>query len=79
MGGWPPKQWPAVGPPRMMTCDLSRVLCCLRRRQHNMQHMQWTRMREKLVKSLKMALGAFRRRSKEIRHSEGPPVCDMHR
>ena len=35
----------------MVTCELSRVVCCLRRRQHDMQHMQFTRMSEKLVKS----------------------------
>ena len=38
-------------PPRMVTCELSRVWCCLRRCQHNMQHMQITGMKEKLVKS----------------------------
>ena len=51
-------------PPRMVTCELSHVVCCLRQRQHNMQHMQFTRMREKLVKSLKTALDAFRKRSR---------------
>ena len=37
--------------PRMVTCELSRVCCWLRRSQHNTQHMQITRKREKLVKS----------------------------
>ena len=32
--------------PRMVTCELSRV-CWLKRSQHNMQHMQITRRREK--------------------------------
>ena len=36
----------------MVTCELSRV-CWLKRRQHNMQHMQVTRRGEKLVKSRK--------------------------
>ena len=35
-----------VTPPRMVTCELSRV-CWLRRNQHNRQHMQITRRREK--------------------------------
>ena len=52
-----------LSPPRMVMCELLRVLCCLGRRQHNRQHMQSTRMREKLVKSLKTARGAFRKRS----------------
>ena len=56
---------PHSSPPRMVTCGLPRVVCCWGRRQHNMQHMQFTRMREKLVKSLKTALGAFRRRSEK--------------
>ena len=47
----------------MVTCELSHVLCCLRGRQHNMRDMQFTRIREKLVKSLKTALGGFRKRS----------------
>ena len=38
-------------PPRMVMCELSRVVCCLSGRQHNMQHMQFARMNEKLVKS----------------------------
>ena len=50
---------------RMVMCELSRVVCSLRRRKHNMQHMQFTRMCEKLAKSLKMALGAF--------HTPPPP------
>ena len=36
--------------PGMVTCELSHV-CWLRRNQHNTQHMQITRKREKLVKS----------------------------
>ena len=40
-------------PPRMVTCKLSRVWCRLSRRQHNMQHLQFTRVEEKLVKSRK--------------------------
>ena len=36
--------------PRMVTCELSRV-CWLRPDQHNRQRMQFTRRREKLVKS----------------------------
>ena len=52
-----------VIPPRMVTCELSRVCCWLARRQHNRQHMQFTRGKEKLVKSRKAAPGAFRKRS----------------
>ena len=44
---------PTHATPRMVTCGLSRVGCWLRRRQHNMQHMQITRVKEKLVKSRK--------------------------
>ena len=51
-----------VGPPRTVTCDLSRVVCWLARRQHN-RHMQFTRRKEKVVKSRSTALGAFRKRS----------------
>jgi len=37
-------------PPRMVTCELSRV-CWLKRCQHNMQHMQITRGGKRLVKT----------------------------
>ena len=37
-------------PPRIVTCELSRVCCRLGRSQHNTQHMQNTRERERLVK-----------------------------
>ena len=50
-------------PPRMVTCELSRVWCCLRRRQHNMRHMQITRVKEKLVKSRKRPSAPFAKRS----------------
>ena len=50
-------------PPRMVTCELSRVVCCLSQRQHNPPNMQFTRKREKLVKGRKTALGAFRKKS----------------
>ena len=50
--------------PRMVTCELSRV-CWLRRRQYNTQHMQFTRRKEKLVKSREPAPGAFRKKSVE--------------
>ena len=60
---------PAAGPrwrsrqsPRMVTCELSRV-CWLKRSQHNMQHMQITRRREKSLSRAETALGAFRKRS----------------
>ena len=53
-------------PPCMVTCELSRVWCWLVRRQHNGQHMQFTRGKEKLVKSRKAALGTFRKK-----------VCEM--
>ena len=49
-------------PPRMATCERSRVVCCLRQRQHNPQHMQFTRKREDVVKSRKTALGTFRKK-----------------
>ena len=49
--------------PPGMTCQLPRVVCCWNGRQHNRQHMQFTRMSEKLVKSLKSAAGALRKRS----------------
>ena len=44
--------------PRLATCE-----CWLRRRQHNRQHMQFTRKEEKPVKSRKPALGTFRKKS----------------
>ena len=47
-------------PPHMVTCGLSHVWCWLAGRHHNRQHMQATRGEEKLVKSRKTALGAFR-------------------
>ena len=53
-------------PPRMVTCELSRVCCWLARCQHNRQHMQFTRVKGKLVKSQKAAPGAFRKK-----------VCEM--
>ena len=56
---------PAPPPPHgsHVTCDPSRVWCWLSRRQHNMQHVQITRGKGKLVKSRKTALGAFRKQS----------------
>ena len=48
--------------PRMVTFELSRVLL-VEKNQRNEQDMQFTRRREKLVKSRKTALGAFRKRS----------------
>jgi len=45
----------------MVTCELSRVWCWLARRQHNRQRMQFTRGKEKSVKSRKTALGPFRK------------------
>ena len=39
--------------------------------------MQFTRERENLVKSLKTAPGAFRKKSKKNRHSTPPPPCDI--
>ena len=62
--------------PRMVTCELSRVVCCLSQRQHNLQNMQFTRKREKLVKSRKTALGTFRKKSekkKTLRNDPPPP------
>ena len=49
--------------PEMVTCERSRVLCCLRRCQHNMQHMQFTRMREKLAPPPPLPHPAKRQRS----------------
>ena len=46
----------------MVTHELSRVWCWLAGRQHNRQHMLATRGEEKLVKSPKTALGAFRKK-----------------
>ena len=63
-----PKEWLSVlmatpvPAPHMVTCELSRVVCWLAGRQHN-RHMQFTRRKEKLVKSRTTALGAFRKRS----------------
>ena len=37
----------------MVTCELSRAVCCLRRREHNPKHMQFTREREKLFQEPK--------------------------
>ena len=45
--------------PRMVTCELSRVWCWLSRRQHNMQHVQITRVEEKLVKTRKRRWAPF--------------------
>ena len=53
-------------PPCTVTCELPRVVCWWARRQHNRQHMQFTRRKEKLVKSRKAAPGAFRKK-----------VCEM--
>ena len=47
----------------MVTCELSRVWCCLRRYQHNMQHMQIKREKGKLVKSRKRPSAPFASRS----------------
>ena len=47
----------------MVTCELSRVQCCLRRCQHSMQHMQITREKGKLVKSRKWPEAPFAKRS----------------
>jgi hypothetical protein len=67
-----------------VTCELSRVLL-VETIQHNKQHMQFTRRREKLVKSRKSALGAFRKRSVEevyrdlLRGREGNYTSRMQR
>ena len=42
-----------ASPLGMVTCELLRVRCWLSRRQHNRQHAQVTRVKEKLVKSRK--------------------------
>ena len=43
----------------MVTCKLSHVWCWLSRRQQNMQHVQITRVKEKLVKSRKRPSAPF--------------------
>ena len=50
----------------MVTCELSRVWCWLRRSQHNRQHMQCTRRKKSLSRAEKTALGAFRKRSVRV-------------
>ena len=48
----------------MVTCELLRVWFA--GRQHNRQHVQLTRGREKLVQSGTAALGAFRKKVSEV-------------
>ena len=50
----------------MVTCEVSRVWCWLRRSPHNRQHVQCTRRKKSLSRAEKTALAAFRKRSVRV-------------
>ena len=56
------KMYFEFGKPRVVMCELSCMRCCLRPGQHDTQHMQITKEKEKLVKSHKRPSGPFARR-----------------